>query len=178
MQRGLSVCSEVWGCTLCSKVWGFSGGVCVCVWIVCSEVSVCCEILAYAASPERMQRDLSSAGKLHKSAAYRLSRYNSMLGIVFNLWAKVSYFFFLGKVCGHSLTRFQESLHFFIPKTREKEYKCIFFFLEKVYMPLTQLFWRSFNKKYGNSNFNPILRCIFFPEVCIFFLVFFFLKKV
>ena len=50
---------------------------------------MCCEILAYAASPERMQRDLSSAGKLHKSAAYRLYRYNSMLGIVFNLWVLI-----------------------------------------------------------------------------------------
>ena len=129
VQRGLSVCSEVWGCTLCSKVWGFSGGVCVCVWIVCSEVSVCCEILAYAASPERMQRDLSSAGKLHKSAAYRLYRYNSMLGIVFNLWAKVSYFFFLGKVCGHSLTRFQKSF-FFLPKTGKK-IQLYFFFPRK-----------------------------------------------
>ena len=49
--------------------------------------------------------------------------------------AKGTVFFFHGKVCGHSLTRFQKKIQLY------------FFFPERVYMPLTQLFRRSLNKK-------------------------------
>ena len=65
-----------------------------------------------------------------------------------------------------------------------EKYCCIFFFPGKVYVPLTQLFWRSLYKKIGgmlyffrNAIFNPILRCIFFPRSVFFFLVFFFSWK-
>ena len=78
MQRGLRVYTVQQGLRV------FRGRVCVCLDRLQRGERVL-RNLAYAASPERMQRDLSSAGKLHKSAAYRLYRYNSMLGIVFNL---------------------------------------------------------------------------------------------
>ena len=111
------------------------------------------------------------------------------MGIFFSnghILHKDTVFFFLGKNCGHSLTRFQKNLYFFFRTPGKKKYSCIFFFPEKDYMSLTQLFWMSLYKKIGgklcffkNANFNHILRCIFFSKICIFFLcIFFFLEKI
>ena len=73
---------------------------------------------------------------------------------------------------------------FFFPKRGKKKYSCIFFFPGKVYVPLTQLFWRSLYKKIGGKQyffriaiFNPILRCIFFSRDLYFFPCIFFSWK-
>ena len=79
----------------------------------------------------------------------------------------------------HSIS--EKSVFFFFRIPGKKKYSCIFFFPEKDYMSLTQLFWMSLYKKIGgklcffkNAIFTHILRCIFFFQDLYFFSVYFF----
>ena len=79
----------------------------------------------------------------------------------------------------HSIS---EKSVFFFPNTGKKKNTAVFFFFpEKDYMSLTQLFWMSLYKKIGgklcffkNAIFKHILRCIFFFQDLYFFSLYFF----
>ena len=60
------------------------------------------------------------------------------------------FFYFRGKVDAHSLTQILEHLYFFSKRWAKKN-TAVFFFPGKVYVPLTQLFWRSLYKKLGGK---------------------------
>ena len=96
--------------------------------------------------------------------------------------AKVPYFFFLGKDCGHSLSRIQKIFNFFSQKIQ-----LFFFFPQKKITCHSLNFsgWAYIKKMGGklcffkNAIFNYILRCIFFFQDLYFFsLYFFFLEKI
>ena len=95
--------------------------------------------------------------------------------------SKVPYFFFLGKVCGHSLTRFQELLYFFFPKTGKKNTRVYFFFLKKFTCHSLNFSGGALIKNKGESYIFPKMPILtpfyvvfFFSEVCIFFFLYFF----
>ena len=94
-------------------------------------------------------------------------------------------FFFLGKVCGHSLTRIQELLYFFFPKTGKKKIQVYFFFSSKKFTCHSLNFsGGALIKNKGESYIFPKMPILtpfyvvfFFPEVCIFFSCIFFSWK-
>ena len=90
---------------------------------------------------------------------------------------KGTVFFFPWKRLRSLTHSISEISGFFYPK----KIQLYFFFPEKDYVPLTQLFWMSLYKKQGesyvfikNAIFNHILRCIFFFQDLYFFLLYFF----
>ena len=103
-------------------------------------------------------------------------------------WCKGTvFFYFPGKDCGHSLTRFQKNLYFFFSGNREKKNTLVFFFSQKkITCHSLNFSGRAYIKKQGaklcffkNAIFNYILRCIFFFQDLYFFsLYFFFLEKI
>ena len=95
------------------------------------------------------------------------------------------FYFFRGKVCAHSLTQIWEHLYFFFQKEGKKNTVVFFFSQEKFTFHSLNFSGGAYIKKrekaifFQNCHFNPILSCIFFPEICIFFpCIFFFPGKV
>ena len=83
-------------------------------------------------------------------------------------------------MCSLTHSNLEKSV-FFFSEHREKKIQLYFFFPEKDYMSLTQLFWMSLHKKIGGklcffkiAIFKHILRCIFFFQDLYFFSLYFF----
>ena len=121
----------------------------------------------------------------YKCLSYHLLSYfqkNKIYYCMSFIISKIPYFFSLEKFAATHSLDFRYNCIFFFSENREKKYSCTFFFPERVYMPLTQLFWRCFNKKQGDmvyffkkAIFNPVFCCIFFyTRSVFFFFVFFF----